>query len=212
MSNSKGGASGKFPEQKMSKNVVIVSAVRTIGGRFGGILKSLGAPELGAAIVKEAVKRAGIPGEEVDELIFGCGWQAGIGPNVARLAAVSGGLPVEVPAFTVNIRCASSLRAAALGALAIKGGDADVVVVGGTESSSNTPYVLTDARWGHRMGDKTIYDVLHKDGFMCPLAGMLMGATAEKLVEKYSITREEQDEFALQSHQKAVDAKEKGYF
>ncbi|NLC11572.1 MAG: thiolase family protein [Firmicutes bacterium] len=196
----------------MSKNVVIVSAVRTIGGRFGGILKSLGAPELGAAIVKEAVKRAGIPGEEVDELIFGCGWQAGIGPNVARLAAVSGGLPVEVPAFTVNIRCASSLRAAALGALAIKGGDANVVVVGGTESSSNTPYVLTDARWGHRMGDKTIYDVLHKDGFMCPLAGMLMGATAEKLVEKYSITREEQDEFALQSHQKAVNAMEKGYF
>jgi len=191
---------------------VIVSAVRTIGGRFGGKLKSLGAPELGAAVVKEAVKRAGIPGEEVDELIFGCGWQAGIGPNVARIASVNGGLPVEVPAFTVNIRCASSLRAAALGALAVKGGDADLLVVGGTESASNTPYSLNSARWGHRMGDKPTYDLLHKDGFMCPLAGMLMGATAENLVEKYNITRQEQDEFSLRSHQNALNAMEKGYF
>ena len=191
---------------------VIVSAVRTIGGRFGGKLASLGAPEMGATVVNEAVKRAGIPGEEVDELIFGCGWQAGIGPNVARIAAVKGGLPIEVPAFTVNIRCASSLRAAALGATAIKSGDADVLVVGGTESASNVPYVLTDARWGHRMGDKTTYDVLHKDGFMCSLAEMLMGATAEILVDKYNVSREEQNAFALESHQKAVKAMEEGKF
>ena len=194
------------------KKTVIVSAVRTSGGRFGGTLAGLSAPEMGAAVVAEAVKRAGIPGEEVNEVILGNGWQAGLGPNVARLATVKAGLPVEVPAFTVNIRCASSLRAAGLGVTQISAGEADVVVVGGTESASNVPYVLNDARWGHRMGDKPVYDVLHKDGFMCPLAGMLMGNTAEILVEKYSISRQEQDEFALDSHRKAVKAMEMGWF
>jgi acetyl-CoA C-acetyltransferase len=168
---------------------------------------------MGAAVVAEAVKRrAGIPGEEVNEVIFGCGWQAGIGPNVARLATVKGGLPIEVPAFTVNVRCGSSLRAANLGTSLITAGDADVVLVGGTESASNVPYSLNDARWGHRMGDKPTYDVLHKDGFMCPLAGMLMGNTAEVLVEQYGISREEQDSFAVDSHRKAVQAMEKGWF
>lgn len=194
------------------RKTVIVSAVRTSGGRFGGKLAGLSAPDMGAAVVAEAVKRAGIPGEEVNEVILGNGWQAGLGPNVARLATVKAGLPVEVPAFTVNIRCASSLRAAGLGASQIGTGEADVVVVGGTESASNVPYSLNDARWGHRMGDKPAYDLLHKDGFMCPLAGMLMGGTAEILVEKYGISREEQDSFALDSHQKAVKAVEMGWF
>ncbi len=191
---------------------VIVSAVRTPGGSFGGKLAGLEAPELGALVVKEAVRRAAIPPELVDELIFGCGWQAGLGPNVARISSVKGGLPHQTTAYTVNLRCASSLKAAAIGSSAILSGDADVLVVGGTESSSNVPYVMKDSRWGHRMGDKQVYDVLHKDGFMCQLAGMLMGNTAELLAEKYGISREEQDAYALESHQKAVKAMEDGRF
>jgi acetyl-CoA C-acetyltransferase len=194
------------------KKTVIVSAVRTAGGKFGGSLSGLSAPDMGAAVVAEAVRRAGIPGEVVNEVIFGCGWQAGIGPNIARLATVKGGLPIEVPAFTVNVRCGSSLRAANLGTSLITAGDADVILVGGAESASNVPYSLNDARWGHRMGDKPTYDLLHKDGFMCPLAGMLMGGTAEVLVEQYGISREEQDSFSVDSHRKAVQAMEKGWF
>ena len=193
-------------------NLVIVSAVRTVGGKYGGSLSSLSAPELGAAVVREVIKRAGISGHEVDELVFGCGWQAGIGPNVARVAAVNGGLPLKVPAYTINIRCASSLQAVIQGAKSIICGDSSVVVVGGTESASNVPYVMDKARWGARMGDMTAYDVLHKDGFMCPLAGMLMGNTAELLSEKYGIGREEQDQFALESHQKALKAISEGKF
>jgi len=200
-----------FPKNFMKKPV-IVSAVRTVGGRYGGGLSTLGAPELGAAVVCEVVKRAGIPNEEVDELVLGCGWQAGIGPNVARLATINGGLPVEVPAYTVNVRCASSIQATIQGAKSIICGDADVVVVGGTESASNVPYLLDKARWGARMGDFKAYDGLHKDGFMCPLAGMLMGNTAELLAEKYGISRQEQDQFALESHQKAIKAMKEGWF
>ena len=194
------------------KKPVIVSAVRTAGGSFGGKLASLGAPELGAFVVNEAVKRAAIDPGVVDELIFGCGWQAGIGPNVARISSVNGGLPHKTTAYTVNLRCGSSLKATTIGASAILSGDADVLVVGGTESSSNVPYVMKDARWGHRMGDKQVLDVLHKDGFMCSLAGMLMGQTAELLVEKYGIPREEQDQYAYDCHQKAVKAMKEGKF
>lgn len=192
--------------------VVIVSAVRTANGRFGGKLKDKTAVDLGAAVIAEAVRRAGIPGEEIDEVIFGCGWQAGVGPNPARLCTVKSGLPEKVPAFSVNIRCGSSLRATALGAQTILAGDSSIVVTGGTESTSNVPFILPEARWGYRMGDRAVVDVLHKDGFMCPLAGMLMGATAENLVEKYGISRREQDEFALESHQKAIKAMDEGRF
>ncbi|MDI6705841.1 MAG: thiolase family protein [Bacillota bacterium] len=194
------------------KKPVIVSAVRTAGGSFGGKLAGLETSELGALVVNEAVKRAAISPEVVDELIFGCGWQAGLGPNVARISSVRGGLPHTTTAYTVNIRCGSSLKAAAIGASTIRSGDADVLVVGGAESSSNVPYILKDARWGHRMGDKQVYDSLHKDGFMCQLAGMLMGSTAELLADKYQISREEQDAYALESHQKAVKAMEEGKF
>jgi len=194
------------------KQPVIVSAVRTAGGSFGGKLGGLEAPELGALVVNEAIKRAAIPPEVVDELIFGCGWQAGAGPNVARIASVRGGLPHSTTAYTVNIRCGSSLKAAIIGSSIIKSGDADVLMVGGTESSSNVPYILKDARWGHRIGDKQAFDALHKDGFMCQLAGMLMGSTAELLVDKYSISREEQDAFAVESHLKAVKAMAEGKF
>lgn len=194
------------------KDVVIAGAVRTAGGSFGGKLGGLEAGDLGALVVKEAVKRAAIAPETVDELIFGCGWQAGAGPNVARISSVRGGLPFQTTAYTVNIRCGSSLKAAIIGAGTIKAGDADVLVVGGTESSTNVPYILKDARWGQRMGDKQVYDVLHKDGFMCQLAGMFMGNTAELLAERYGISREEQDAFALESHVKAVKAVEEGRF
>ncbi|QNB44947.1 acetyl-CoA C-acyltransferase [Thermanaerosceptrum fracticalcis] len=194
------------------KRVVIVSAVRTAGGSFGGSFKDLTAVDLGAAVIKEAVKRAGLSPHAVGQVIFGNGWQAGVGPNPARLCTVKGGLPDSCPAFTVNIRCGSSLRAVELGILSIAAGEEDIVLAGGTESSTQVPYILPEARWGQRMGDTKIYDVLHKDGFMCQLAGMLMGNTAELLVEKYKISREEQDSFALESHYKAVDAMEKGLF
>ena len=152
------------------ENPVIVSAVRTIAGSFGGSLSSLSAADLGAAVVKEVVKRAGITGEDVDQLVFGCGWQAGLGPNIARICAVRGGLPVTVPAYTVNIRCASSMQAVIEAYRQIVCGDADVVIAGGTESGSNVPYIVPQARWGARMWDFTVYDDLHLDGFMCKLA------------------------------------------
>lgn len=194
------------------RKVVIASAVRTTGGSFGGSFKGLTAVDLGALVIKEAVTRAGIAPQSVGQVIFGNGWQAGVGPNPARICTVKGGLPESCPAFTVNIRCASSLRAVELGILSIAAGEEDIILAGGTESSTQVPYILPEARWGHRMGDKKSYDVLHKDGFMCELAGMLMGNTAELLVEKYKISREEQDNFAQQSHIKAVNAIEKGYF
>ncbi|NMB41757.1 MAG: thiolase family protein [Firmicutes bacterium] len=194
------------------KKPVIVSAVRTAGGRFGGGLSSLSAGDLGAAVVAEVVKRAGISGEDVDQLIFGCGWQAGIGPNIARICAVKGGLPIEVPAYTINIRCMSSTQAAIEGHRMVALGDADVVIVGGVESASNVPYLIPQARWGARMWDFPVYDGLHMDGFKCMLAGMFMGDTAEILAEKYNISRLEQDEFALTSHQKAIKAMEEGRF
>ena len=151
-------------------NPVIVSAARTIAGRFGGSLSSFSASDLGAPVVAEAVKRAGIPAEEVDQLVFGCGWQAGIGPNVARICSVKGGLPIEVPAYTINIRCMSSAQAVIEGSRAILCGDKDVMVVGGTESSSNVPYLVPQARWGARMWDFTAYDGLHMDGFLCKIS------------------------------------------
>ncbi len=192
--------------------VVIASAVRTAGGGFGGSFKNLTAVDLGAAVIKESLRRAGLAPETVGQVIFGNGWQAGVGPNPARLCTVRSGLPVSCPAFTVNIRCASSLRAIELGALSIAAGEEEIVVAGGTESSTNVPYIVPGLRWGQRMGDGTAYDVLHRDGFMCSLAGMLMGNTAELLVEKYGISRKEQDEFSFESHIKALRAMEEGSF
>ena len=194
------------------RNVVIVSAVRTAGGSFGGAFKNLTAVDLGAAVVGESVRRAGIAPEDVGQVIFGNGWQAGVGPNPARLCTVKGGLPVNCPAFTVNLRCASSLRAIELGALSIAAGEEDIVLAGGTESSTQVPFIMPTLRWGQRMGDGKACDVLHKDGFMCQLAGMMMGNTAELLVDKYAISRLEQDEFSLGSHLKALKAMEGGFF
>jgi len=193
-------------------DIVIAGAVRTAGGKFGGSFQRVSAVELGALVLKEAVQRAGIDPDQVDEVVFGSGWQAGLGPNIGRLATVKAGLPVEVPAFTVNKRCGSSLRATSLAIQIIKAGDAEVVLVGGSENSTQVPYIADRARWGNRMGDGKLVDVLHKDGFMCPLAGHLMGVTAETLVEKYNISRQEQDEFAVESQSKAIAAMKEGLF
>jgi acetyl-CoA C-acetyltransferase len=193
-------------------DIVIASAVRTAGGQFGGAFKKVSAVELGALVLQEAVQRAGIEPKQVEEVVFGTGWQAGLGPNIGRLAAVKGGLPQEVPAFTVNKRCGSSLRAVSLAAQMIKAGDSEVVLAGGAENTSQVPYIADGARWGNRMGDGKLVDVMHKDGFMCPLAGHLMGMTAETLVEKYNISREEQDAFAVESQDKAVKAVKEGKF
>ena len=192
--------------------IVIGSAVRTAGGSFGGAFKNVSAVELGALILKEAVRRAGIEPGQVDEVVFGTGWQAGLGPNIGRLSTVKGGLPHEVPAFTVNKRCGSSLRAVSLAAQMIKAGDAEVVLAGGAENTSQIPYIAAGARWGNRMGDSKLVDLMHQDGFMCPLAGHLMGVTAETLVEKYNISRDEQDTYAKESQDKAVQAVKEGKF
>ncbi|MDI9371263.1 MAG: thiolase family protein [Synergistaceae bacterium] len=194
------------------RRVVILSACRTPGGKFGGALKRVEAPDLGAAALSEAVKRSGVDPKDIAEVIMGNGWQAGVGANPARIAMFRAGLPDDIPAFTLNKRCGSSLRTAMLAADRIRLGDAVAMASGGMESASNTPYILQDARWGFRMGEKKAQDILHKDGFHCPLSDMLMGATAEILAEERSISREEQDEYALNSHRKAVAAIEGGFF
>lgn len=191
---------------------VILSACRTPGGKYGGSLKSFQAPDLGGVAIAEAIKRSGINPEDVEEVIMGNGWQAGVGANPARIAMVKGNVPQDVPAFTVNKRCGSGLRTVMLLADRVRLGDISAGVAGGMESATNTPYLLPEARWGHRMGEKKALDVLHQDGFMCPVAGALMGAITERLVEEHHISRREQDEFALASHQKAVRAVEEGLF
>jgi len=192
--------------------IVIASAVRTAGGSFGGAFKNISAVDLGSLVLQEAVRRSGIEPDQVDEVVFGTGWQTGLGPNIGRLATIRSGLPFEVPSFTVNKRCGSSLRSVSLAAQIIKAGDAEVVLVGGAENSSQVPYIAEGARWGNRMGDGKLIDIMHRDGFLCPLAGHLMGVTAETLVEKYDISRDEQDEFAAESQKKAIEALKAGRF
>ena len=194
------------------REVVIVSSARTAGGKFQGSLQKLTAPEIGAVAVKEAVRRAGISPDVVDQTIFGSAWQAGVGPNPARLASVMGGVSPNAPAVSINVRCGSSLQALIFGAQAIKAGDVDTVLVGGTESTTNIPYALPGARDGYRMGDGQLVDLMHKDGFRCPLGGGLMGEITEALAGEYGITRREQDELAAQSHNKAEVAVKEGLF
>ncbi len=191
---------------------VILSACRTPGGKYGGSLKSFEAPDLGGVAIAEAVKRSGVKTDDISEVIMGNGWQAGVGANPARIAMVKGKLPQDIPSFTVNKRCGSGLRTIMLIADRVRLGDINAGVAGGMESATNTPYLLPDARWGHRMGEKKALDVLHQDGFVCPVAGALMGTLTERLVTEYNISRQEQDEYALQSHQKAVRAMEEGLF
>ncbi len=193
------------------KDVVVVSGVRTPMGRFGGTLKDVPAYDLGAVAVKEALKRANLKGEQVDDVILGSCRQAGNGPNPARTASVKGGIPVTVPVQTLNMACPSGMRALALASQAIRLGEAEIVVVGGFDSMSTIPYLLKGARWdGFKLGDKTLLDGWSDS--IDPLCDMGMGQTAENLVEKYKIPREEQDQFALESHQKAARAQDEGWF
>lgn len=194
------------------KNVIIASAVRTPIGKYGGTLKDVPAAELGAIVIKEALTRAGVKPEQVDEVIMGHVLQAGKGQNTARQAMVKAGLPVEVPAFTLNKVCGSGLRAVSLAAQIIKSGDADVVVVGGMENMSSTPYTMDGARWGQRMGDGKLTDTMIKDGLWDAFNNYHMGITAENIAEQWNLTREEQDAFALRSQNLAEKAIKEGKF
>ena len=192
------------------KEVVIASAVRTPVGKFGSAFKDKAAVELGALVVKEAVKRAGIDPEKVDEVVLGNVIQAGLGQNVARQAAVKAGLTEEIPAFTINKVCGSGLRGVSVAAQMIKAGDADIVVAGGMENMSRAPYVLDSERWGNKMGDVKMKDAMINDALWDAFNDYHMGVTAENIVEKWGITRDELDEFALNSQLKAEAAIKNG--
>lgn len=193
-------------------DVVVVSAVRTAVGSFNGALGTTSAVELGAAVIQDAVKRAGIKPTEVDEVIMGNVLSAGLGQNPARQAALRAGLPIEVPALTINKVCGSGLKAVHLGAQSILLGEADVVVAGGMENMTQAPYLLEKARSGYRMGDGKIVDSMIRDGLWCAMNDYHMGITAENVCDKYGLTREEQDELAFLSQTKAIKAIDEGRF
>ena len=198
-----------MPERR---EVYIAGAVRTPVGSYGGVFKDTPAVELGKSAVKETLKRTEIPHNSIDELVFGHGRQAGNRPNPARQVVRLSGLPDEVPAWTVNQACASGLRSVVAAAQSVALGDSSVVIAGGMESMSTTPYLLMQARWGYKLGHNEVLDAQYWDGFLCPLCGELMGETVENLVEKYNISREEQDEFAALSQQKCERAMKEGKF
>lgn len=194
------------------KEVVIASAVRTAVGSFGGSLKSVPAVDLGATVIKEAVKRAGIKPELVEEVVMGNVLQAGLGQNTARQASVKAGLPLEVSSLTINKVCGSGLRAVSLARQMILAGDADIIVAGGMESMSRAPYLVDNARWGTKMGDTKFIDEMITDGLWDAFNNYHMGVTAENIAEKWELTREDQDKFALASQQKAEAAIKAGRF
>lgn len=192
--------------------IVIASACRTAIGTFGGTLKDVPAAELGALVVKEAVKRAGIKPEQVDEVIFGNVLQAGLGQNIARQVTLKAGLPIETTAMTINIVCGSGLKSVALAANQILAGESEIVVCGGTENMSSAPYAIPSARWGARMNNNKIVDVMVNDGLWDAFNQYHMGITAENVAEQYGLTREMQDEFAVASQTKAEAAIKAGKF
>lgn len=194
------------------REVVIVSAVRTPIGTFGGSFKDVSAVSLGTIAAKEAMKRANIKPDMVDEVIFGNVLQAGLGQNVARQISIHSGIPVEVPSYTVNKVCGSGLKSVTLAAQSIMVGEGDIILAGGTENMSQAPYLLKKARWGQRMGDGVLEDYMIKDGLWDIFNDYHMGITAENLAEKYNLTREEQDKFALRSQQRAEEAIKSGRF
>jgi len=197
----------------MKENIpVIVGAVRTPTGKFLGGLSSFTAPDLGAIVIKEVVQRSGIAPESIDEVIMGNVVSAGVGQAPARQAAIHAGLPVDIPAFTVNKVCGSGLKAVMLAAQAIKAGDAQAFVAGGMESMSNAPYLLDKVRTGYRMGDGKLIDAVVHDGLWCAFENIHMGSEAEIIAEKFHVTRQEQDQYSLQSHQKAATATAAGRF
>lgn len=194
------------------REVVIVSAARTPIGSFGGSLKGIPTRKLGAIAIKGAIERAGIKPEMVDEVVMGAVLQGGLGQNVARQAALDAGIPKEVPAMTINKVCGSGLRTVSMAAQMIKAGDADIIVAGGTENMSATAYAIPTARWGARMNDNKIIDMMTNDGLTCAFNNYHMGITAENVAEQWGLTREELDAFAAKSQQKAVAAVKAGKF
>ena len=194
------------------KDLYIVNCCRTAIGSFGGSLKNTPAAEMGAIVVKEALNRAGVKPEQVDELMFGCILTAGLGQNVARQVSIKAGIPYSVPAYTVGMVCGSGMKSVIEGARSILAGDADVVVCGGTENMSAAPFLAPDARWGARMGDKKLVDEMIKDGLWDAYNNYHMGTTAENINDIWGITRKEQDEFAAASQQKAEAAQASGRF
>ena len=194
------------------KDLYVVNCCRTAIGSFGGSLKNTPAAEMGAVVVKEALKRANIAPENVDELMFGCILTAAQGQNVARQVSIKAGIPYSVPAYTVGMVCGSGMKSVIEGARSILAGDSDIVVCGGTENMSAAPYAAPDARWGARMGDKKLVDTLIKDGLWDAYNNYHMGTTAENINDIWGITRREQDEFAAASQQKAEAAQAAGRF
>jgi len=200
----------RLKHEERVADVFIVSAVRTPIGKFGGSLASLTAADMGVIAAQAALERAGVQAEQVQETIFGNARQAGGGPNPARQISVRAGVPQEVPAYTVNMACASGMKSIALGYQEIANGNLECVLAGGAESMSRLPYYLDGARWGYRLGNADLVDGMYRDGFFCPLAKMVMGETAEVLAEQYKISREEQDQFALCSQTRAAAAVNSG--
>ncbi|MEX1377749.1 MAG: acetyl-CoA C-acetyltransferase [Eubacteriales bacterium] len=192
------------------KNIVIASAARTAIGSFGGSLGGISAVDLGVIAAKEAIKRANIDAKDIDEAIIGNVLSAGLGQNIARQVAIKTGLPETTSAITLNMVCGSGLKSIILAAQSIASGDSDVVLCGGTESMSNAPYVLNSARWGQKMGDGSMVDTMIMDGLWDAFNNYHMGITAENIAEKWNITREQQDEFAAKSQNKAEDAIKSG--
>ena len=192
--------------------IYLAGSVRTPIGKFGGALASLTAADMGVAVAEETLRRTGIAATQVDQGIWGCARQAGGGPNVGRQITYRAGVPESVPAFTVNQACGSGLKAIILAAQEIMLGRANIVLAGGTESMSRVPYFAEGARWGMRMGNSPLVDGMYRDGFNDPLSGLVMGETAENLAKKHSISRTEQDEYALRSQQRAQMALDSGRF
>jgi len=194
------------------KNVYLAASVRTPIGRFGGSLATLTAADLGVAVARECLRRAKLRPDQIDESIWGCARQAGAGPNVGRQIVYRAGAPETVPAFTVNQACGSGLKAIILATQEIMLGRAKAVLAGGTESMSQVPYFAANARWGMRMGNMELVDGMYRDGFKDPLSGLVMGETAENLAQRYEISRDDQDSYALRSQQLAQNAIESGRF
>jgi acetyl-CoA C-acetyltransferase len=196
----------------MMKEIYLAGAVRTPIGRFGGALAGMSAAELGAVAAKASLERANVAADSIQEVVWGCARQAGAGPNVARQIGYRAGAPETVPAFTVNQACGSGLKAIILAAQEIALGRARAVLAGGVEVMSRVPYYAEGARWGTKMGNVELVDGMYRDGFLDPLSGLVMGETAENLVRRYEITRDEQDEFALRSQRRAAAAIDGGRF
>jgi acetyl-CoA C-acetyltransferase len=191
---------------------VILSACRTPIGSFGGVFKDVAAADLGAIVIREAIRRAGIETRDVGDVIMGCVLQAGAGMNVARQAALKAGVPVEVPAETINRVCGSGLSAVVHAVEAVKAGFVDVILAGGAESMSNAPFLLQGARWGYRMGDAQVIDSMLAEGLTCAIHGCHMGHTAEAIAKRYGVTRADQDAFAAESQRRAEQAAASGVF